>query len=66
MPTQTEEEEMSEIGKIIEMRDSVIIHNLDYKGFVYAILSQLNPEKWGGKKLEEKDGTMHYRYDLEL
>jgi hypothetical protein len=43
------------------------MHNLDNKGFVYAVLSQLNPEKWGGNKLEEKeDEPMYYRNDEEL
>jgi hypothetical protein len=42
------------------------MHNLDEKGFLYAMLSQLNPEKWGGNKLEVKDDVMHYRNDHEL
>jgi hypothetical protein len=45
---------MAEIGKFIETRDSVVKNNLDNKGFVYAVLSQLNPEKWGGKNLKRK------------
>jgi hypothetical protein len=60
IPTQTEEEAMSEIGKFIDVRDSVLIHNLDETGFVYGVLSQLNPEKWERKKLEEKDDPMYY------
>jgi hypothetical protein len=63
---QTEEEAISEIGKFIEIRDSVVMHSLDERGFEYAILSQLNREKWGGKKLEEKDDVIHYHNNLEL
>jgi hypothetical protein len=37
--------------------------NNDNKRFVYATLSQLNPEKWGGEKLEEKDDE---RYILKI
>jgi hypothetical protein len=66
IPTQTEEEAMSEIGKFIDVRDSVIMHNHDERGFEYGVLSKLNPEKWGGKKLEEKDDPMYYGKDLEL
>jgi hypothetical protein len=36
---QIEEEAMSEIGKFIETRDSVVMHNFDEKGFVYVIFS---------------------------
>jgi hypothetical protein len=42
------------------------MHNLDERGFEYGVLSKLNPEKWGGKKLEEKDDPMYYGKDLEL
>jgi hypothetical protein len=42
------------------------MHNYDQREFVYAILSQLNQQKWGGNKLEEKDDKIHYRKDEEL
>jgi hypothetical protein len=45
---------MAEIGEFIKTRDSVVMYNLDGKGFIYGVLSQLNPEKWGEKKLKRK------------
>jgi hypothetical protein len=41
------------IEKTINIRDHVVIHNGDYKGFAYVLLSQLNPKLWGGIKLEQ-------------
>jgi hypothetical protein len=35
---------MTEIGELIGMRDSVVMYNYDYRGFVY----------------EKKDNIMHY------
>jgi hypothetical protein len=48
------------------MRHSVVLDNLDEKWFAYVILSQFNPEKLGGNKLEVKDDTMHYHNVHEL
>jgi hypothetical protein len=39
------------------------MHNQDNKGFVYTILTQLNSQKWGERKLEEKDDISHYSKD---
>jgi hypothetical protein len=39
------------------------MHNLDNKRFVYYVLSQLNPEKWGGNKLEEKENDYNYYHN---
>jgi hypothetical protein len=40
------------IEKSINIRDHVVIHNETGKGFIYGILSQLNPKLWGGTKLQ--------------
>jgi hypothetical protein len=45
MQRQTKEEGITEIEKLIDVRDKVVMHNYNKRGFVYAILSQLNPEK---------------------
>jgi hypothetical protein len=34
-----------DIEKSINIRDHVVIHNEDYKGLIYVILSQLNREE---------------------
>jgi hypothetical protein len=34
--------------------------NQDNKGFVYPILSELNPQKWRRKTFEEKDDIGYY------
>jgi hypothetical protein len=39
------------------------MQNQDNEGFVYAILSQLNPQKWRVRKLEEIDDIGYYSKD---
>jgi hypothetical protein len=39
------------------------MHNYNYKGFIYVILNQLNPQKWGERKIEEKDDMGYYSKD---
>jgi hypothetical protein len=45
IPTISDEELIAEIEQFINTRDSVVMHNHDNRGFVYGVLSQLNPEK---------------------
>jgi hypothetical protein len=39
------------------------MHNQDNIWFIYIILSQLNPQKWKERKLEEKDDIGYFSKD---
>jgi hypothetical protein len=55
------------IEKSINIRDHVVIHNENGKGFAYVILSQLNPKLWGGTKLQQNiEDPEYYSTDLRL
>jgi hypothetical protein len=55
------------IEKSINIKDHVVIHNEDAKGFAYVILTQLNPKLWGRTKLQQNiEHPEYYSTDLRL